>query len=322
MQSRWAGDYIFVHKSSTDDYRKNKKIGFIVLLKLSWATSKNDAFVFHAQSSLPYLLFFYVCAKIMRSKARIVYDIHDLHEWLPSYRILSRSGFRFFILQMLEHFSFLLHGINKITVSNGLAQLMAGKYNKSLPIVVRNTSGHASLFKPTHRKKNTIVYFGIKEHAPVRVMRKLISSGVDIHLYGRGMTADWLNEVFGQSIERVKVFDDFDPNDLSFLGYYKVLILYPSEKKLNYRYAMPNKLFQAIDHGLSAVVSDCFEEILQTFYWAGDCVYSATDENIECVVAKALEDWTEKSCDAGKKIQTLIYEESRKNYIASVNSFG
>ena len=315
MQSRWDGDSIFIHKSKNDDYKKNIRFGFLPLLRLIRSATKDDAFVFHAQSALPYLLFFYLCKKITGGKMQIVYDIHDLHEWESGYKVFAKSGLRYFVLGLFERFIFELAEIKKITVSIGLALIMAKKYNKRPPIVVRNTSSHVEKIESKKRKNNTVVFFGIKEHAPVGLMSKLNSMGVTVHLYGRGITADWLAEVFEGSLEGVKVFGEYNPEEMSFLYGYKVLILYPAENKLNYKYSMPNKLFQAIDHGVCVVVSNYFEEILQTFQGANGCVYSAADDNIQEVVAGALENWTENSCDAGRAIKNKIFNESKKNYL-------
>ena len=320
MQSRWDGDSVFIHKSQNDNYKHNKKFSLVSVLNVMQKSSRDDVIVFHAQSSLPYLLVSYVFKKITGRKISLIYDIHDLHEWESSYRIIARSGLRFFILGFLEKIVFSIEEIRKITVSNGLAILMANKYKKSLPVVVRNTSGEVEEVEYLDREKNAVLFFGIKERAPIGLLGKLNSAGVEVHLYGRGMTGDWLKGIFGNNHKGVKVFGEYDPKKMGFLNNYKVLILYPNDNKLNYKYSMPNKLFQAIDHGLCVVVSDYFEEILQTFQKATGCIYDANDKNIQNVVLEALENWTDESCNQARIIKSEIYSDSKEKYIECLNA--
>lgn len=318
MQSRWDEKSVFVHDSKSDDYSVNIKLSLLALLKLLRRALEIDVIVFHAQSSLPYLLISYLYIKLVGKKILFIYDIHDLHEWDLSFKLISRPALRYCVLGFFEWIVFSIEEIRKITVSNGLAILMSKKYGKPPPVVVRNTSSEGKRLPFANRLKNTVLFFGIKERAPIGLFDKLNSVGVEVHLYGRGMTEDWLVNILRDNLGGVKVFGEYSPERMDFLNNYKVLILYPSDNKLNYKYSMPNKLFQAIDHGLCVVVSDYFDEILQTFKSAAGCIYSANDENIQSAVLEALECWTDDSCAQARVIQSEINADSRNKYIESL----
>ncbi len=60
----------------------------------------------------------------------------------------------------------------------------------------------------------------------------------------------------------ISYLGEYDPADLSFLMKYRYLILYkPEVLSVNYKVALPNKMFQGMAAGLFFVISPNFEEM-------------------------------------------------------------
>lgn len=290
MQQRWEKESIFIHLAKDKDYTKNIELGFFNLFKKIKSSNKEDVFIFHAQSSLPYLISGWIAKKLLAKKSNFVYDIHDLHEWNNNDSMFSKNAARFYVLDALERIAFKITAIKKLTVSCGLSKIMKERYRTSAPVVVRNISSQPRVgVTSAHRLERAIVFFGIKEHAPIGIFERLRDAGIEIHLYGRDMTREWLREL-GMDCQNIKTFGEYFPNDLSFLNKYKILILHPDGESLNYKYSLPNKLFQALDHGLGVVVSDFFEEITDLFVNT-NFIRSASDENVIHKLTEALESW-------------------------------
>jgi len=277
LQTEWDFESILVHqvvpkKSSYGDSGFHEvNLGFLNLLRIVFCLrSQSATFVFHAQSSLPFLLFVRLLSFFLDINGlRIVYDIHDYHERKKEsglYRMLRYYWFRYLIIRCLESLVLNDKRVRVITVSNGLSKKVSESYGCGRPKVVM--SAHQPPFskqKDESFKNRTChaVYFGISEHAPpVSLVKELAKQGISFHIYGRGMSEGFY-DLDDELLPSIRYFGEYDPSDLSFLLKYRYLVLYkPEVESVNYRVALPNKMFQGMGAGLSFIVSQNFEEMI------------------------------------------------------------
>ena len=263
MQADWDKKSVFIHKCSTSGEKKipEKELSFIAIKNLI-SLKTPTALVFHAQSSLPYLIFFKLLNKIYKkNNFNVVYDIHDLHE--DSDKSL-RGKIRYWILRFFEKRVFLDENIKKITVSQGLSEELSNCYTPmSKPLVVYNVARTNLSNVPNTRTKD-LVFFGSKERVPFELFETLKEENLKLDIFGKGITKEWLEEESKISkLDFINVFGEYDPKNMQFLLDYKYLILYyPKGNSKNFIYSMPNKYFQALDSGLKVVLSSNFEEMI------------------------------------------------------------
>ena len=318
MQQRWEKESIFIHLAKDKDYTKNIELGFFNLFKKIKSSNKEDVFIFHAQSSLPYLISGWIAKKLLAKKSNFVYDIHDLHEWNNNDSMFSKNAVRFYVLDALERIAFKITAIKKITVSQGLSTTMATKYANQPPIIVRNISVTENINPPRieNRIDSAVIFFGTRERVPLSIISGLKKSDIELHLYGKDITKDWLKNYVSESdLSNVKIFGEYNPNDLAFLENYKVMILFaPENKTLNFRYSLPNKLFQALERGVVVIFSDNFEEISNLFSKSSSVISSDENEfiqNIEKILKNGIKENVEKNTIQIK----FLYKESRESYL-------
>ena len=106
MQSRWDSAFSFIHLSSNAYTEPHLKLEWKNLFSVAFRMGEKDCMVFHAQSSLPYLLLAFLVKNIFFLKGRYVYDIHDYHELSPKTKILSREFFRYIVFFVFEYIIF------------------------------------------------------------------------------------------------------------------------------------------------------------------------------------------------------------------------
>ena len=318
MQSRWDKEFSFIHISSEKNNSNNLEFGWITLLKVIFRIKNADVVIFHAQSALPYLAIAFLLKKVFNLQGRYVYDIHDLHEHSPEVNGSIKSFLRFYLFLTLEYFLLNVDQIKKITVSSGLARTMGARYSCKEPVVVRNIS--LSPTKPKIRARETqsdaIVFFGIRERVPIDAIPILESEGYHLHLYGRGIDHDWLSqEIASYDKKNIHCFGEYSPNDLSFLEKYRIALIYaPKDDSLNFKYSLPNKLFQSLAAGLTVLVSENFEEMISLF---SDVPHAVVPVNL-LNLAETIASVKSKGIVDGYLIQRKIegiYFESRRNYL-------
>ena len=294
MQAQFDAKPIFVHK--TDQYSENQNIPeMISSINLSyWEILKifhqnrivGATCIFHAQSSLPYLLFGVFLRSFMRSKKiTMIYDMHDLHEvkWLGSiWHKFRYSLIRGWLLGFMERIVFQLNSIKKMTVSNGLACIVAEKYETEKPNIVRNISYFDEVLDVSTKSfENRLVYFGQKKHAPMEAfLDSVIKNGLPMDLHGRDIPELNMGQCVFSDIggSVIHYHGAYSPDDLYFLREYDVLVLWrPDDSSLNYRFSLPNKVFQAMWFGMSVIVSANFEEITELFKDVPGAVYILRD---------------------------------------------
>lgn len=276
LQASWDQASSFVHRPKRESHKADRRIQSRVLgvwevLKVLWAVRQGSAaLVFHGQATLPYLLIAYMGSRFARrSELRIVYDMHDLHERWEYSGFLEqvRYGvFRYLALRGLERLVFGLNDVFRMTVSNGLARVVAQRYRCAPPEVVRSAPPpvfEAAALQGMKRLDNAILYFGLLDHAPLQFIDVIGQAGLKIDLYGRDITRDSLRVRLGYDVPSfVNVCGPYTPENMDFLERYAFLLLYkPEDETLNYRYALPNKLFQSLGYGVSVLYSGNFVEL-------------------------------------------------------------
>jgi hypothetical protein len=336
MQSRWDEGSVYIHRPSDETtHRENGVVSselalnFVAIWRVMRARSPRRL-VFHAQSSLPYLLFARMAKRLLgRDGVTLVYDMHDLHEAKVAstrYRRLRYGMVRHGILGACERVVCRDRTIPKLTVSAGISKAIAERYACDAAAVVANVGTPERYrarpweMRSTASNLKPLLYFGTKNHAPLSLIPEIRTEGLELHLHGRDMNEDWLAASVDGSVGTcVRVFGGFDPEDMEFLSAYDVLVLYrPEVGTLNYRFALPNKAFQALWHGLSVIVSTNFAEVKEAF---GDirgavATYEGRDDlasTIAAVLESRGEDYEHRIQEALWK----IYTTSKRNYLAS-----
>lgn len=241
-----------------DDFFKSIKF----LLKL-----RNQNIIFHQQASLMVMIMIIVFNSFLKNKNNIIYDVHDLviFDYAGIYMRL-RACFIYLLERIV-----MLSNVKVITVSYGLAKIIKERYNKEALIVYNfpeNYTGQSSVNNSEKVGLDFIrpCYFGIidEKRIPLNIfdkISKIIKRKVDIYGYVSPISKFSFNEA-----EYLSYKGRFNPNDMKFLKNYNLLIFVTDkELNLNYKYCMPNKVFQAVENGLDLLVSDFFEEILLTF---------------------------------------------------------
>ena len=278
LQSGWEdGRSVFIHhvKPGRPATVPEKPFALRSILDAMKASKggKPPRFVFHAQSSLPLLLLSYLLRRFFGGRdALFVYDIHDLHEGGEPYRTLGekiRYGFfRHHILALLERIVLGLRGVRALTVSSGLSRTTADWYGCPAPAVVHSAMyprRDASELQAMPRHAKALLFFGTPERLPVDLIDAIGAAGLELHLYGRFKGREGVEEQLGRALpDHVKVFGEYSPDDLDFVGTYPYLLLFkPSDRRLNFRYSLPNKMFQSLGYGVSLILSENFEEMAE-----------------------------------------------------------
>lgn len=273
MQSKWDRDFSYVHRPTDALLDGDTRLSFRSIAKMAISRRKNCAFIFHAQASLPYLIVFWLLSTVFRRANRnLVYDIHDLHErenWTFTLKSMKSSLVRYYAFSLLEKIVFTIAKIKKITVSEGLAVTMATRYKAQKPLVVYNVSlaNFSSIDVVEKKPSGVLLYFGTTERVPLELIPEIYESGCELHIYGRGITRDWLRERIPENLlSCVRIFGKYHPLDLTFIQSYMTTIIYsPNVETLNFKYSMPNKFFQALQAGASVLASSNFFEMCCSF---------------------------------------------------------
>lgn len=224
--------------------------------------------IFHMQSSLPYLLTALVGRKLSRSKVTFVYDIHDLNEFSmgkSKYEML-----RFGCMFALEWVVFKC-GVRLLTVSRGLANVYRLRYGRR-PLVVRNIPEKVQLegYSDLRRRVDGFVYFGLVDRIrlPEEFLARLESERVTLDIYGtvRERSASYrrkLEELENRGV--LRFLGEYDPGDLRFLAKYRASVLPFEVCRINLRYSLPNKLFQALGYRVPCLISEGLIEAKRLF---------------------------------------------------------
>lgn len=265
MQASWENnDCIFVDIDPDSKYQ----FGCRAIFDAIRDSGNGVKHIFHAQSSLHYLIFALIINCFFRNKRLIfIYDIHDFHEFPNSTKARLRhvkAIVRYVFFYVLEYIICNLSFVRKITVSPGLASLITRKYSCTKVFVVRNISikGCKSRFESITQAGKDLVYFGIFNHLSFDFLKRLSDVGFFIDIYGRGddIFLDDIKNILG-----VRYRGEYSSSDMSFLLSYRACILFNKLNILNNQIALPNKLYQSLYSGLPLIVSENFSEIISGF---------------------------------------------------------
>ena len=316
MQASWVEDNIYVHK--TDSLHKSDiELKLWAIFRLIFSLNEQDHVIFHAQSSLPYHLFFLVISRIFLKNTNTVYDVHDLNECSPTSSVYSK--FRFSIMHTLEFIVIRAFKVKVITVSHGISLLLEQRFRVSKPRLVYNCSidMHTNLLRRSERQKSP-VFFGTGERFPYQLLPLLRNNNLTLDFYGRGVSSELLSEYGLSSCESVVNFlGEYSPSDLNFVSSYIVSLNYsPENIGSNFKYSLPNKLFQSLYLGATVVVSENFEEMVELF---SDIKYAVVKTSKQTFI-KDLHDVIDYKTDSdaldARNRVLKLHELSKENFLA------
>jgi hypothetical protein len=257
MQSAWDKSSFYIHLS--DKSQDNSlNLTFPQLLRISRASSDKDKFIFHAQSSLVYLVTLKLLGVLSRDQ--IIYDIHDLNVIQEKLNYMRLRGIS---MHILEFVTLKIMRISSITVSSGLAIIIAKRFKSKRPLVVRNIS--AEMREGSMKKEvdqNKMVYFGTFDRLPNKFFVELEREGLQLDIYGRfnnGKASQTMQDALEQGV--IKYCGEYNPGDMGFLRNYAYLYYNIDPYDVNYRFAGPNKFFQALVYGLVILTPQGYSEL-------------------------------------------------------------
>jgi len=338
LQSGWEdGRSVFIHQVKPGRPgpvpELPYELGSILGVMKASGGGEPPRFVFHAQSSLPLLLMSYLLRRFFGGRDAIfAYDIHDLHEGGEPYRTLGeklRYGFiRHYSLALLERIVLSLRNVRTMTVSSGLSRTMVDWFGCPAPAVVHSAMyprRDAAELKAVTRHAKALLFFGTPERLPVDLIDAIGAADLELHLYGRFKGREGLEAQLGRALpNHVKVFGEYSPDDLDFVASYPYLLLFkPSDRRLNFRYSLPNKMFQSLSYGVSLILSDNFEEMAEVLSPVSGAATVLRDSSeladAMAVLAKQRTDgyWT-----ASNALARQLHDEAKSRYLQQTRFTG
>lgn len=246
--------------------------------------SSGRVFVFHGQSTLPYMILVVLLRFFCGKGQRIVYDMHDLNE--PPLKRSFRALLRYRLFYVCEYLVSRF-GIEVITVSKGLARIFRRRFGVS-PRVVYNVAFEVDRDRGQARdglaleQRAGVVYFGLikPDRIPLKWVSEICSAQKEgvFDVYGRVPKGDFAT--YSAALEglaaqtSLRLCGPYRPEAMGFLERYRYSWLCFDSDRLNIRYCMPNKLFQSLSAGLCCVISDRLVEARTLF---GDACVSYRD---------------------------------------------
>lgn len=333
LQSEWEGENSgFIHLPRAGLTAGNRPeypyaISSVLEVLRQTPLQEPSSFVFHAQSSLPLLLTFYVLRRLFRNghQATIVYDIHDLHERDPYgslYAWVRYGILRYYPLLWLERWAVSRPDIAVMTVSEGLADTIVGWYGCNRPTVVYSAmkpQHSASELRATARIPRSLLFFGTAERLPFELIDNVGRAGLELHLYGRFDGRAGVERTLGRALpDHVKIHGEYHPSDLAFISRYEYLLIYkPNDLRANFRYSLPNKFFQSLAHGTSLILSPNFEEMVQIVATVpGACAVLEGEPDLIAAIADLDRARTDRYWDAVIALGHKLHDVSRRCYLS------
>ncbi len=189
-------------------------------------------------------------------RKKLVYDAHELFTEVPE--LIHRQGTRNLWLK-LE--SWILPKLTKmVTVNQSLANLYHEKYQIQVE-VIRNVPFLRENSTPEVRDKNRLLYQGaLNKGRGLELMIKAMAHlpGLQLHIAGTGDVEDELKALAKNgTLNQVYFHGQLSYEELKKLTSSAVLGLSLEEDLgANYRFSLPNKVFDYIQAGTPALVSD------------------------------------------------------------------
>ncbi|NOZ45706.1 MAG: glycosyltransferase family 4 protein [Chlorobi bacterium] len=269
----------------------------------------------------------YFAAFIKRKK--LVYDCHEIFTEVPE---LIHRSFTKKIWELIE--KCLLPKVKyAYTVNKSVANYYAIKYGVSMNIVRNVPIKHSITKKDTKRfneKKKIIVYQGalnIGRGLEIMIESMQYIKNVDFNIIGDGDIKQELIKL----VKQLKLEDK-----VKFLGKipFKELHYYTEKADLgvsleedlglNYRYSLPNKIFDYIHAGIPVLVSDLPEmSELIIKYRVGEILKNRTPEELANKIEfifKDIKRYTLWMLNTIKAKEELCWEQEEKNIVSLFNS--
>ena len=189
-----------------------------------------------------------------------MYDIHDLNVINNSF---NYKFIRSIIFYFIEFLILKIFKIRAITVSSGLSGIITKRYNINEISIVRNISVSLDEIEIDYTKRNKkVLYFGNFDRLNDKFFRGIIKNNLEIDLYGKFQSENMskkLKKILDN--DNVKYLGEYNPNDLSFIKNYEFIYYNIDPYDINYKFAGPNKFFQALSHGLILIIPKGYEEM-------------------------------------------------------------
>lgn len=256
------------------------KTPFLSIKLLSHFFRKRSVFVFHGQSTLPYLVLVIILRVIFRSGAKFIYDMHDLNERPRSFGV--KAYLRYSVFYLIEHL-ISMSNVQVITVSKGLSRIFYKRFKKTASVVYNvafEIDGCAGIWGSCSDGSAGagIVYFGLikPDRLPFDMVEDVLGrnpSGV-FDVFGRSPSG--VGSAYEARLGKLsttttlRLCGAYNPKEMGFLSAYRYSWLCFESDRLNIRYCMPNKLFQSLSAGLCCVISDRLVEARVLF--GGGCI--------------------------------------------------
>ena len=258
MQSRWDNKSFFIQSNKYPGYENIIFLNYRNVLMIANSLGPKDNIIFHSQSSLPFLIFVILFSKT--NTKQLLYDIHDLNviknEW-------NYSKIRGFIMHALEYFVLKIMRVQSMIVSKGLAIIVQRRFKVKRPLVVRNISAKFPKNLPLRISTlNRGVYFGTFDRLDDSFFEKLYQGNHRIDIYGRfnhGKPSKIMTNAINDGL--VNNCGEYYPEKMNFLNNYDFLYYNIRPYDINYRFAAPNKFFQALAYGLVLLTPPGYSEL-------------------------------------------------------------
>lgn len=316
MQAGWDSRSVFIQNEKYEAKEQTMYLSLGQVLKVARNLGQQDVMIFHAQATLIYLL---AARFLTRVKSQqLVYDIHDFNV-IP--RAWSYIKFRGIIMYIFEYIALKIIKTPAMIVSQGLAIIVARNFKVARPLVVRNISAkipeNPLVFS---RDLKRGVYFGTFDRLPNEFFDHLYEENYTIDIYGRfkhGKPSKVMEKAMCDGV--VNYCGEYNPDKMKFLEEYGFLYyhIYPCD--LNYRFAGPNKFFQALVYGLVLITPPGYTEMstLLSHQPGAHLILQSS-------LSKLLQQSSIRNNEAMENLNRLLselQEESKRNYKQLVNHY-
>ncbi|HOE03899.1 MAG TPA: glycosyltransferase [Bacteroidales bacterium] len=245
---------------------------------------KADIFLSNDLDTLPAN---YYAAKIRCKK--LVYDSHELFTEVPE--LQGRPRVKAFWERIEKRI------LPNIKYSYTVCESIAAYYNQKYGIemhVVRNVPTKKEIQIPFHERGNVFIYQGVLNKG--RGLEMLIESMVHLKEYqliiaGSGDIEDKLKHIAAEHKADNVLFAGRIPPEALHALTCKAILGFSLEEDLglNYRFALPNKIFDYIQAGVPVMVSKLPEmEKLVTLYTVGQCSLATTVQQLSGEIQKII----------------------------------
>lgn len=215
--------------------------------------------IFHQHACLPNLILALCYRAFSRNKINIAFDIHDLLEF--QLEDMTPKKFAFFIMAFALQRIVFASNVNLLTVSPDIADLITQKYRVHVTTILNTARQKTHLTSSELKKEKRIVYFGSinNERLKKEALMPFFEAGYKLDVYG----------VFGQSFtehdlkslalreDQINYLGPYEAhNILKYIEKYCASWMVFGSKSQNYKFCLPNKLFQSLSVGVPCIVHE------------------------------------------------------------------